>query len=121
MNLHPDRVFWTHLDQLIASSTIVVDRPRGTAHPRFPAAIYPVDYGYLAGTTTVDGGGIDIWRGSDPAGELDALVCTVDLLKRDAEIKLLVGCTADEIASILAFHNQHSMRALLVRRADKTA
>ena len=39
--------FWDALDQLTADSEIVIDRPKGSAHPRFPNFIYPVDYGYL--------------------------------------------------------------------------
>jgi inorganic pyrophosphatase len=108
--------FWTHLDQLIATSRIVIDRPRGTAHPLYPEVIYPVDYGYLDGTTTVDGGGIDVWRGTSGAARPDAILCTVDLLKRDAEIKILLGCTDEEKRAILDFHNGDTMRALLVRR-----
>jgi inorganic pyrophosphatase len=108
--------FWTHLDQLVATSRIVIDRPKGTAHPRYPEVIYPVDYGYLDGTTTVDGGGIDVWRGTTGATRPDAILCTVDLLKRDAEIKILLGCSPDEQQTILDFHNGETMRALLVRR-----
>ena len=85
--------FWQALDALLASSRIVIDRPGGSCHPRFPHCIYPVDYGYLQNTASMDGGGIDLWRGSDPAGRLDAIICTVDLMKRDSEIKLLLGCT----------------------------
>ena len=109
--------FWTHLDQLVASSRIVIDRPKGTAHPRYPAVIYPVDYGYLDGTTTVDGGGIDVWRGTTGAHRPDAILCTVDLLKRDAEIKILLSCSEEEKQTILDFHNANMMRVLLVRRA----
>jgi inorganic pyrophosphatase len=108
--------FWTHLDQLVATSRIVIDRPKGTAHPRYPDVIYPVDYGYLDGTTTVDGGGIDVWRGTTGAVRPDAILCTVDLLKRDAEIKILLGCSEAEKQTILDFHNGDAMRALLVRR-----
>jgi inorganic pyrophosphatase len=108
--------FWTRLDQLVATSRIVIDRPKGTAHPRFPDMIYPVDYGYLDGTTMVDGGGIDVWRGTSSAARPDAVVCTVDLLKRDAEIKILLGCTEAERQAILRFHTGDATGALLVRR-----
>ena len=108
--------FWTHLDQLVATSQIVIDRPKGTIHPRYPDVIYPVDYGYLDGTTTVDGGGIDVWHGTTEADRPDAILCTVDLLKRDAEIKILLGCSEDEKQTILRFHQGDAMRALLVRR-----
>ena len=36
--------FWNALDELVSNSEIVIDRPRGSAHPRFPNFIYKVDY-----------------------------------------------------------------------------
>ncbi|HVO42444.1 MAG TPA: hypothetical protein VMT34_07465, partial [Aggregatilineales bacterium] len=86
--------FWMFLEHLIVTNTLVIDRPRGTPHPRYPDHIYPLDYGYLTDTASADGQGIDVWRGSgEPT--LVGVICTVDLSKRDAEIKLLVGCTED--------------------------
>ena len=109
--------FWAALDQLVSTSRIVIDRPAGTAHPRYPQCIYPLDYGYLEGTASMDGGGIDLWRGSDPGGGLNAIICTVDLMKHDSEIKLLIGCTEEEIQTVLAFHNDSEfMKGILVRR-----
>jgi len=108
--------FWKSLDQLVASSRIVIDRPKGTSHPRYPEMIYPVDYGYLEGTKAMDGGGLDIWIGSSSGTHLDAVVLTVDLFKRDAEIKLLLGCSEEDTQIILDFLNHLSMRATLVRR-----
>ena len=42
-----DNAFWELLDSLVKDSEIVIDRPKGTAHPRYPDSIYKVDYGYL--------------------------------------------------------------------------
>jgi inorganic pyrophosphatase len=108
--------FWLALDQLIATSGITLDRPKGSAHPRYPDLIYPVDYGYLENTQAMDGGGVDVWVGSLPGRGLTAVICTVDLRKRDAELKLLLGCTADEQRAILAVHNRHYQAGLLVER-----
>ena len=108
--------FWTFIDTLAAQSEIVIDRPKGTAHPRYPDFIYPVDYGYLKDTTAMDGGGIDIWVGT---GEqtIDAILCTVDLLKRDAEIKILLGCTEEEKSLVVRTQNETGyMKGILVRR-----
>ena len=44
--------FWNALDELVSNSEIVIDRPRGSAHPRFPNFIYKVDYGYLKDTAS---------------------------------------------------------------------
>ncbi len=56
--------FWTHLDILIRSSALVIDRPKGFSRPHAPFVVYPLDYGYLRGTSSSDGEGIDVWRGS---------------------------------------------------------
>jgi len=33
--------FWRQLAQLVAESEIVIDRPQGSAHPRYPDFVYP--------------------------------------------------------------------------------
>lgn len=111
--------FWEHLDQLLAASSVVIDRPRGRAHPRYPEMVYPLDYGYLQGTTTVDGGGIDVWVGAKGIQPPDAVVLTVDLLKKDAELKLMLGCTPDEKQIVLEFLNGASMHATLIERCSQ--
>ena len=109
--------FWHTLDKLIAESKIIIDRPKGSSHPRYPDYIFPLDYGYLENTTSMDGNGIDVWKGSDPAAKLDAIMCTVDLTKRDSEIKLLIGCTEEEKALVYQVHNRYKvMKGMLVHR-----
>src|SRR5215470_17490526 len=94
--------FWTHLDTLIRSSALVIDRPESLSRPHAPSVVYPLDYGYLQGTSSSNGESIDVWP--LPAGHLDAVVYTVDVQKRDAEIKLLRGCTTAEKHAICNFH-----------------
>ena len=108
--------FWEQLDKLVSEHRIVIDRARGSTHPRYPEWTYPLDYGYLHGTTSGDGAGIDVWRGSLADATLTAVVCCVDGEKRDVEIKLLVGCSRDEIASIAALHNDGEQAAVVVER-----
>ena len=113
-NSNPE--FWRMLDELIASSRIIIDRPKHSRHPRFPDIVYPVDYGYLEGTSSMDGEGIDLWLGSAEK-KLSALFVTLDMMKRDSEIKLMIGCTEEEIALVDHFFNDYSgMKALLIRR-----
>ncbi|WP_374574910.1 Inorganic pyrophosphatase [Phenylobacterium sp.] len=114
-----DRAFWEALDRLAEGARLVLDRPRGSRHPRFPNIVYPLDYGYLEGTQAADGGGVDVWRGSLAEPRVCGAVATVDLLKRDTELKLLIGCTAEERAAALAFHNDGGpMKALMMERPD---
>jgi len=102
----PDTTFWQGMTHLITAESIVIDRPKGSVHPRYPDLIYPLDYGYLENTTASDGGGIDVWLGSSKSKTLTGILCTFDTLKRDAEIKLLIGCKEEDIQVIRDFHTE---------------
>lgn len=108
--------YWRRLDELVQASEIVIDRPRGSEHPRYPDVVYPLDYGYLAGTTAADGGGIDVWVGSASRQGVTGIISTVDLYKRDAETKILLDCTPDEGQAALATHRTGSQSATLTMR-----
>lgn len=111
-----NREFWNALDELTAKSEIVIDRPKGTAHPRYPDFIYRVDYGYLKDSSSMDGVGIDVWVGSGEK-KIDAVMCIVDLIKRDSEIKILIGCTEEEKRIVYETHNETPfMKGVLIRR-----
>ena len=108
--------FWRALDSLVDNSEIVIDRPQGTAHPKYPDFIYKVDYGYLKNTSSMDGAGIDVWIGSGEK-KIDAIMCIVDLMKRDSEIKILIGCTEEEKQIVYQTHNETEyMKGILIRR-----
>lgn len=108
--------YWRILDGLAATSTIVIDRPKGTSHPQYPDSIYPVDYGYLRDTASMDGSGIDVWVGTGLCG-IDAIICVADLVKGDSEIKILIDCTEEEKRLIFGVHNEtENMKGVLVRR-----
>ena len=108
--------FWCALDELVNNSEIVIDRPKGTAHPKYSNFIYRVDYGYLKDTSSMDGAGIDVWVGSGER-KVDAIMCIVDLMKKDSEIKILIGCTEEEKAIVYETHNETQfMKGVLIRR-----
>ena len=115
MNSYNDD-FWKALDELVDTSEIVIDRPKGTAHPKYSNYIYRVDYGYLKNTSSMDGAEIDVWVGSGDK-RIDAIMCTVELMKKDSEIKLLIGCTEEEKLMIYETHNDSQfMKGVLIRR-----
>ena len=111
--------FWTRFDRLLAANEIVIDRAKGTTHPRYSEVVYPLDYGYLKNTAGGDGNEIDVWRGSSTASELVGVVCTVDTLKGDAEVKLLVGCTDEEVEAVDKFHNENDYMSGIVVMREK--
>jgi len=94
-------LFWRAINKLVAEANIVIDRPKGSRHPKYPELIYPVDYGYLENTSSMDGGGIDVWQGTD-------------------EIKILIGCSEEEKEIVMQFHNgSEFMKGAMIRRIDK--
>ncbi|MEH2210388.1 inorganic diphosphatase [Nostoc sp.] len=108
--------FWFKLDRLVALSNLKIDRPKGTSHPRYPSFVYPLDYGYLQDTRSGDGSDIDVWICSLSSQTVTAVICSVDLEKRDTEIKILLGCTSEESRVILDIHNIGSQSAILLVR-----
>ena len=111
-----DNDFWIALDKLVSESKIIIDRPKGSHHPKYPNFIYPVNYGYLENTSSMDGGGIDVWKGT--VGDyVDAVICTVDLMKKDSEMKILIGCCEEEkLLALDAHNNSEYMKGILFRR-----
>ena len=104
--LENNAFFWQKLDTLYLSSKLVVDRPKGTCHYKYSNLVYPVDYGYLNDTTGSDQAPIDVFRGTQKSNLIQAVVVSADILKKDCEVKLLVGCTQEEEYAILEFLNQ---------------
>ena len=113
--------FWRAMEHLIADSEIVIERLKGSRHLEHPLIVYPLDYGCLKGTSSSDGEEIDLFLGTDPARRLTGAFVTVDLEKRDCEIKLLIGCTGDEIRTVDHFFNDYaSMKGLQLHRKEET-
>lgn len=108
--------FWTLVDRLVSESQVMIDRPQGSPHPRFPDMIYPLNYGYLAGTRSSDGSQVDVWLGSLRPARVVGCLLTVDLGKHDMELKILLGCTTAEISLITAFCNSDLMQVVPVLR-----
>lgn len=114
--------FFSNLDQMCASTRLVVDRPKDSRHPRVPQAVYPVDYGYLDGTRGGDGQGVDVFRGSAEGAGVVGVFLTADRVKGDVEVKVLLDCTGEEIDRIRHLLDEVlGIGGLLVRREDTPA
>ncbi len=109
---------WQHGDLLVQRGELVVDRPRGTSHPAFADFVYPLDYGFIAGTRGGDGEGVDVWLGTGPAEQITAIACTVDPFRRNAELKLLWRCTPTQIHLVEDFYAPQPQACLMVRRPN---
>lgn len=107
---------WEHCDRLVSQCAVVVDRPSGVAHPIISDYVYPLDYGYLEGTRAGDGSGIDIWIGKGSAGHTTALLCCLDPVKRDAEIKIAWNCEEADLEAIRGFYDPQPQAVLIIPR-----
>lgn len=115
--LENNAFFWQKLDTLYFSSSIVITQPSGSAHPVYGNLIYPVNYGYLSDTLSQDETGISIYKGSLSANQVNTILIAADILKKDIEVKLLVGCSDTEEDAILRFTNQTDFqKTVLIRR-----
>ncbi len=108
--------FWEYIDKLVESSEIIIDRPKGSVHPRFNDIIYPLDYGYLNNTKSKDDNEIDVWIGSSSIKKVDSILCIIDLMKKDSEIKILYSCSDEEKELIYEFQNNKFMKAVMIIR-----
>ena len=111
--LNTQKEFFESLEKLIEENGIEIERQKGTAHPRFPDFIYEVDYGYIRSTKSQDGNEIDIFIGTSNNGVAGCLV-TLDLLKKDSEIKVLYNCTQEEIDKAVKMMSRGPMRCLIL-------
>lgn len=113
--VNTEEKFFEALEKLIEENGIMIERQKGTPHPRFPDFIYAVDYGYIKSTTSQDGNGIDIFVGTSNNGVVGCL-CTVDLLKKDSEIKVLYNCNQEEIDKAVKMMSNAPMSCLVFLR-----
>lgn len=102
---------------------VIVDRPQGSRHPRYPDLIYPVNYGYVPGTLSDDGEPVDAYvlGVNVPISEIDGVVIGVVLRRDDAEDKLVVApegrrYSAQEIRNAVAFQERYFESHVVVIR-----
>ena len=103
------------MDQLYWDSEIV-DRPSGTRHPKDPEISYAVDYGYLGGTVGGDGQAIDVFRGTLQGARCDRPFRDRGV-KKDAELKIVVDCTAEEILGVHRLFEQMNLPHTYIARS----
>jgi hypothetical protein len=112
-----EEIDWSGWERRIVEDGVTLDRPRGSRHPTHPEIVYPIDYGYVNGTTSSDGEEVDVFVGTAETG-LVAVIRTRDHRKGDEELKLLWNCTPSEIYLVNGFINfdRRLMEGTLVMR-----
>jgi inorganic pyrophosphatase len=109
--------YWNFIEDMIDKNGFVIDRKKGTAHPRYAHMIYPIDYGYIENTQSTDNNEIDIFVGSKNGKGVVGVINTIDKMKNDIEAKIVFNCSYREIKMILSFlNNSDYMKAIFIRR-----
>ena len=107
--------FWQKVDTLYNFGDLKITRKKGTAHDRYPALIYPFDYGVIR-TLDSDEVSMEVFRGNK-GKRIDALVVCVDILMKRFEVKALLGLDEEEQEEVLRFLNETDFqKTLIVRR-----
>ena len=110
--------FWQKIDTLFLSGNLQMTKKKGEVHPTFRNLIYPVDYGKLTDTKSAEDG-VAVYAGSGDRSEITALVVAADILMKELDVKILVGCTDEETDSVLRFLNQTDyQKTVLIRRGN---
>ncbi len=109
--------FWQKVDTLFLSSGFRQTRKKGDVHPVFKNLIYPTDYGHIRDTKSVSGEGVSVYAGSGDRNKITALVVAADILSKELDVKVLVGCTEEQVEEVLRFLNQTDyQKTVLIRR-----
>ncbi len=118
-NLENNAYFWQKIDTLYFSNRLVIARGKGSTHPMYHNLIYPVEYGYLEDTQNKESEGIAVYKGTMSDYMVTTLVVAADILKKEIDVKLLVGCSPQEEEEILRFLNQTDFqKSVLIRRSS---
>ena len=106
--------------------TGTVDRPMGSAHPRHPDMIYPINYGYVDGVFAGDGAEQDVYvfGAPGPVRTFTGTVTAVVHRLNDCEDKWIVSTDGsrpdrDGILRAIAFQEQYYMGELYLGADDE--
>lgn len=120
MELQNSAYFWQKVNTLYLSCGFTIVRKKGDHHPQFANLIYPVDYGYINETKSTNGEGLSLYAGTGDRNKISALVIAVDILSREMDVKVLVGCNSEEEESILRYLNQTDyQKTILVHKGEE--
>ena len=109
--------FWQKVDSLYITGGFTRTKKKGEVHDRFKNLIYPVDYGRVADLKGVSENGVSVYAGSGNRNTVSALVIAADILAKELDVKILAGCTEEEIDTVLRFLNQTEFqKTVLIRR-----
>lgn len=113
--------FWQKLDTLLYTLDYKQIRAKGDVHPKYTNLVYPLEYGYLLDPDNEGSVVAKVFKGSLSPKKSDQIILSVDILQKDIDVKILMGCSVEEQMMILKFLNQTAFqKTILIRRDDIT-
>ena len=113
---------WSHTKHIVindqwmigSSVTVTIDRPLGSAHPKYPDMVYPVNDGYVKGVMAADGEEQDAYviGVKEAVKEFTGILIAIVHRMNDVEDKWVVApvgrsFTKEEIARQVAFQEKY--------------
>lgn len=98
--------FWQKVDTLFLSGNLKKIKKKGEVHDTFKNLVFPTDYGRLEDLVSHTGGGIPVYMGSGNRNKITGLIVAADILTKELDVKILVGCNDEETEEVLRYLNQ---------------
>ncbi len=116
-NYENNAFFWQKVDSLYLSGTRKIIKKKGEVHDTFKNLVYPLDYARIEDMKSVSGHGVAVYLGSENRNKVSALVVAADILEKELDVKVLAGCTDEEIEEVLRYLNQTDFqKTVLIKR-----
>ena len=94
-------------------------KKKGEVHDTFKNLVFPTDYGRLEDLVSHTGNGIPVYMGSGNRNRITALIVAADILTKELDVKILVGCDEKETEDVLRYLNQTDFqKTVLISRGS---
>ena len=105
-NYENNAFFWQKVDSLYLSGSRRLIKKKGEQHDTYKNLVYPLDYARIEDMKSVSGHGVAVYLGSDNRNKVSGLIVAADILEKELDVKVLAGCTDEEIEDVLRYLNQ---------------
>lgn len=111
--------FWQKVDTLFLSGNLKQVKKKGEVHDTFKNLVFPTDYGRLEDLVSHTSNGIPVYMGSGNRNRITALIVAADILTKELDVKILVGCDEKETEDVLRYLNQTDFqKTVLISRGS---
>ena len=110
--------FWQKVDSLFLSGTKTLMKKKGEHHDTYNNLVYPVDYSRIVDMKSPSAHGVAVYMGSGNRNSVTGLIVAADILEKELDVKLLAGCTDEEIEDVLRYLNQTEFQKTIVIRRN---